>query len=287
LFEGSFSAAVREFGESCKLTAGVAPRMEVTLGNWRSLSRSLGSLALLLLGYPERAAAMNAESLRISREIIASPSDLVATLFWSALLHLLLGNPQTAYQRLDEAGRLAGDHGLIALAPIQGVARGWALAEIGQIEEALSETTRWHNEFAPMAGTVAAAVTLLMIAPVLLAAGRTSAGLETVGKALKIAEATGTGFAEAELQRLKGEFLVTSKSTAEAAECFRQAIKVARKQSAKSWELRATMSLARLLAKQDRREEARTMLAEIYNWFTEGFDTLDLKEAKALIDELN
>jgi predicted ATPase len=68
---------------------------------------------------------------------------------------------------------------------------------------------------------------------------------------------------------------------------FREAIALAQKMQAKAWELRATMSLARLLAKQGRRDEARAMLARIYNWFTEGFDTLDLKEAKALIDELN
>ena len=74
---------------------------------------------------------------------------------------------------------------------------------------------------------------------------------------------------------------------AEAQSCFERAIEIARKQSAKSWELRATTSLARFLAKQGRRDEARTMLTEIYNWFTEGFDTADLKDAKALLDELS
>jgi predicted ATPase len=76
-------------------------------------------------------------------------------------------------------------------------------------------------------------------------------------------------------------------NTAEAQNCFQRAIEIARNQSAKSLELRATMSLARLLAKRGRRDEARAMLAEIYGWFTEGFDTADLKDAKALLDELN
>ncbi len=76
-------------------------------------------------------------------------------------------------------------------------------------------------------------------------------------------------------------------NTAEAQNCFQRAIDIARKQSAKSWELRATMSLGRLLAKHGRRDKAHTMLAEIYGWFTEGFDTADLKDAKALLDELN
>jgi predicted ATPase len=75
-------------------------------------------------------------------------------------------------------------------------------------------------------------------------------------------------------------------STSEAESAFRRAIEIAQQQSAKSWELRATMSLARLLAKQGRRDEARAMLAEIYNWFTEGFDTADLRDARTLLDEL-
>jgi predicted ATPase len=110
-----------------------------------------------------------------------------------------------------------------------------------------------------------------------------------VNQGLEAAQRTGTGFCEAELHRLKGELLLLGDNGAapEAAQCFRDAIEVARRQSAKSWELRATTSLARLLASQDRHDEARTMLAEIYNWFTAGFDTADLKDARVLLDELN
>ena len=94
---------------------------------------------------------------------------------------------------------------------------------------------------------------------------------------------------EAETLRLKAELLLMHDAGAgpEAEQCFRTAIQVARRQSAKSWELRATMSLARLLDRQGRRGEARTMLAEIYEWFTEGFETGDLKDAKALLDRLD
>ena len=94
---------------------------------------------------------------------------------------------------------------------------------------------------------------------------------------------------EAETNRLKGELLLKQENSnaAEAQSCFERAIEIARKQSAKSFELRATMSLARLLAKKGRRDEARAMLADIYDWFTEGFDTADLNDAKALLEELN
>ncbi|MGZ3620163.1 MAG: hypothetical protein ACXVAA_06610, partial [Candidatus Binataceae bacterium] len=105
---------------------------------------------------------------------------------------------------------------------------------------------------------------------------------------LAAADQHGNRYYEAEMHRLKGELLLkqNDSNASEAQNCFQRAIEIARKQSAKSWELRATTSLARLLAKQGRRDVAHTMLAEIYGWFTEGFDTRDLKEAKGLLDEL-
>jgi predicted ATPase len=106
---------------------------------------------------------------------------------------------------------------------------------------------------------------------------------------LRVADETGQLFFDSELHRLRGEFLLVSgpQGNRAAQQCFRTALEIARRQSAKSWELRATMSLARLLTKQGRRDEARRTLSEIYDWFTEGFDTRDLKEAKALLDDLN
>ena len=99
---------------------------------------------------------------------------------------------------------------------------------------------------------------------------------------------TGEGFAKSEVERIAGDALVLmgEENIAEADQCMRRAIVIAAEQGAKSLELRATISLARLLAKQRKRGEARALLAEIYNWFTEGFETADLKDAKALLDEL-
>jgi len=106
---------------------------------------------------------------------------------------------------------------------------------------------------------------------------------------MALMERTGERMYEAELHRMRGELLLMQEAAdlSEAENCFRAAIEVARHQSAKSLELRATIGLARLFAKQGRRNEARTMLAEIYGWFTEGFDTADLRDAKALLDELS
>jgi predicted ATPase len=120
-------------------------------------------------------------------------------------------------------------------------------------------------------------------------AGRLDDGLDALTEALAAAEKRDIRHYEAETYRLKGELLLKQDNSdaPEAQSCFERAIDIARKQSAKSWELRATMSLARLLASQSRLDEARMMLTDIYNWFTEGFDTADLRDAKALLDGLS
>ena len=118
--------------------------------------------------------------------------------------------------------------------------------------------------------------------------GTAGEGLAVVGDALEWADATGTRLWDAEFHRLKGELLLARDPAAlpSAKIAFGKAIDIARRQSAKSLELRASASLARLLGRLGKRDEARQMLAEVYGWFTEGFDTLDLEEAKALLDEL-
>jgi predicted ATPase len=110
-----------------------------------------------------------------------------------------------------------------------------------------------------------------------------------LAEALDAGHRTGERAREAELYRLKGELLLalSAENHGEAEAYFRQALEVAHRQSAKAWELRAVMSLSRLWQNQGKKEKARRMLAEIYNWFTEGFDTADLKDAKALLEELS
>jgi predicted ATPase len=130
---------------------------------------------------------------------------------------------------------------------------------------------------------------LALLAEALNQAGRAEEGLEAISEALDVARQTNEPFYEAELNRLKGDALVKAgvDSPSEAESCFQRAIEIARQQQAKSFELRAAMSLARLWQQQGTREKARQMLAEIYGWFVEGFDSPDLKDAKALVDELS
>ena len=117
--------------------------------------------------------------------------------------------------------------------------------------------------------------------------GQPSEGRRVIGEALDRVNTTGERLWEAELLRLEGELrLAASRDVAGALDCFRRAIEVARQQEARSWELRAASSLARLLAAEGRRDEGRRTLADVYGWFTEGFDTADLREAKALLEDI-
>jgi class 3 adenylate cyclase/tetratricopeptide (TPR) repeat protein len=286
LEEGNFTAAAEEFELACKLPAGELSLPDSLGWDLRIRTRSLAALAWWMLGFPERALAKSAESFDVVSRITASPSDLVLTLFWSSVLNLRLRDWKMVCSQLDEAIRLAHEHGFMNYLPLFCFERGLALARLGQIKEGLAEMLQWES--ALMRATSAQGFVFWGFADVYLAIGRPREGLEAAEHGLEVIRA-GSEY-EAELRRLKGELLLlisdNSSAARQADQCFRDAIDIADRQRAKSWELRATMSLARLLAKQGRRDEARAMLAEIYRWFTEGFDTTDFKDAKALLDEL-
>ena len=131
------------------------------------------------------------------------------------------------------------------------------------------------------------AMFLTLLAEAYGKAGQADHGLSVMAEALALAEKTGERFYEVESHRIKGELLRMQDDETEAEVSFQKAIEVACRQEAKSWELRAAMSLSRLWQKQGKKEEARQLLADVYNWFTEGFDTRDLKDAKALLEELS
>jgi predicted ATPase len=166
---------------------------------------------------------------------------------------------------------------------------GAAMAQQGRHEEGIGKI-REGLAAARATGTELGRPQLLcMLAEACMETDRLGDGLSALTEALAAADEYEDRAFEAEANRLKGDLLLqqNNSTAAEAQSCFERAIAIARKQSAKSFELRATMSLARLLNTQGRRDEARTMLADIYGWFTEGFDTADLKDAKALLEELN
>ena len=183
---------------------------------------------------------------------------------------------------------LAAEHGLTDFLPYATTLRGWAIAERGRYEEGIAQIREGLAALRRTGQETLRSFRLCLLADACREAGRLDDGLSALTEALAAADEHENRCYEAEMHRLQGALLLRQhdSNAAKALSCFQRAIEIARKQSAKSWELRATTSLARLLEKQGRRDEARATLAEIYNWFTEGFDTADLKDAKALLEEL-
>jgi predicted ATPase len=165
--------------------------------------------------------------------------------------------------------------------------RGWALAEQGQGEEGMVQLREGLAAWQAMGEALYQPLFRALLAETYGKVGQPEAGLSVLAEVLADVHNTGLCFCEAELYRLQGVLLQQAAGSGDEAEaCLRQALDVARRQQAKSLELRAAMSLSRLWQRQGKRAEARELLAEIYGWFTEGFDTADLQEAKALLEEL-
>jgi adenylate cyclase len=206
---------------------------------------------------------------------------------------LARGEITEALKLFDATLHLAKEHGFQLLSTLAIGLRGSALIASGQAAEGITCLGECLDAARAGGLRVTLAAYLAELATGYAILGRTDEGFAAVAEAMAFVESTGVRISEAYLHLIKG-LLTLKRSDAsnpkikeEAESYFRQAIEVARRQGSKSLELSATRSLARLLRKTDRRDEARTMLAEIYNWFTEGFETADLKRAKALLDELS
>jgi len=167
--------------------------------------------------------------------------------------------------------------------------RGWALAESGHGAEGIVQIQQGRAAYQGTGAASDQPYYLALLAEASAQVGQTTEGLEALAEALATLPKSGVRWWEAELHRLRGELLLqhAGAQPGEAEACFQQALTVARRQQAKSLELRAAMSLARLWQRQGRRAEARELLAEVYGWFTEGFDTTDLQEARALLEALS
>jgi predicted ATPase len=244
------------------------------------------------LGFPDKAIESDERAVALAREL-AHPLSLCFALALSAIVHSLRGEAQATSKNADVMFHLADEHGFQGLLALGILIRGVALVVSGQADEGITQLREGLGLFQAGGGVNISPWFLAFLAEAYGIIGLPDEGFAVVAEALALAESTGLGAWEAELYRLKGELTLqrpeagsNSQIREEAESYFRQAIEVARRQSAKSWELRATTSLARLLRERSRRDEARAMLSEIYNWFTEGFDTADLRDAKSLLDEL-
>jgi len=237
------------------------------------------------LGYPDQARQHTERSLTVAKN---QPSEFLASVstMWNLRLYTCVRDPAM----LDLARALAAstnERGYTGLGPPADLFHGWALAMQGDTTRGISII---ENALRDLRGQSRIPTWLhILFAEAYGVARRHADALRHIEESLRLSDETGERVAHAELHRLKGELSLARNGAkiADAEREFRTAIEVAREQNAKSWELRATTSLTRLLRDTARREEARAMLSDIYHWFTEGFDTADLKDAKALLDELS
>jgi predicted ATPase len=183
---------------------------------------------------------------------------------------------------------LATEHGFARYVALGALHRGMALAAQGQTAEGIAQMRQGLAALRATGAVVSMSGHLAQLAKACGQVGQVDEGMHLLAEALAMVDTTGERHTEAELHRLKGALLLVlpTDHTTEAEACFKQALAIARRQQGKSWELRAAMSLARLWQQQGKRTAAYDLLAPVYGWFTEGFDTLDLQEAKALLEEL-
>jgi tetratricopeptide (TPR) repeat protein len=249
-------------------------------------NRALSGWNLWFLGYPDRAL----ERINIANTIALSGSKtMLADIHgYATYIYDLRRELEQMRARAEARLALSTESGYATGRSLSEFYLGWADALGGDIEDGVARMSHNLSELRSAGFEVGAAYHLALIATALGKAARFDEGLRTIDESFPIIERTGQRHYEAEVHRLKGELLLAHdpSNAAVAEKSFRIAIEIARKQQAKSWELRAATSLARLPMKRRSRDQARAMLAEIYNWFTEGFDTADLKDAKAMLDEL-
>jgi tetratricopeptide (TPR) repeat protein len=258
------------------------------LSAFSRIAFSFLSATLVIVGYPSTALSRRDELLTAAR-LSSDPAATANALASDLLRHLLLRDPGMVAERADELLSIAHEHGIPFFLTLGTFCRGWAMSGAGRSLEGLAEMRRGILDSSVARLSATAFLLLVTLAETCGKNGNTEEGLDLVTKGLMTAEQTGLRGHEAELHRLRGELLMIKApgNVIGAERCLRTAIDVACSQGARLFQLRATVSLARLMANQDCRDETRRMLAEIYNWFTEGFDLPDLREAKALLDELN
>jgi predicted ATPase len=249
---------------------------------------SYNAWTLWCLGYPEQGLTRCREAVTLAQQL-AHPNSLGFALSFAAMFHQFRREMRAAQERAEAAISLTTEQGFPYWIAFGTILRGWALlAHQEQAKEGIEQLNQGLRAFRATGAEIAQPYFLALLAEAYGTIEQSEAGLTALADALTLVDTTGERWYEPELYRLKGELLLqqNSDNRTEAETCFQHAISIARSQQAKSFELRTATSLARLWQQQGKRQEAYDLLAPVYNWFTEGFDTADLKDAKALLEEL-
>jgi predicted ATPase len=243
------------------------------------------SYALWYLGYPEQAVERCGELVAMAEQM-SYPFTLAFALCTTALLGQFRRESRQVKELAERVIDLSVEYGFQYNLGMSEILRGWALAEEGEIEEGAMQIRHGLDRLKGLGAEMFRPHGLCLLADVCGRMGRASDGLAALAEAAGVVRRTGEAYYEAELYRIKGELLLQSGAGDQQAEAVLfEALNIARKQKAKAWELRAAMSLARLYLGQGERRKANQILSDVYEWFTQGFDTADMKEARALLDE--
>jgi class 3 adenylate cyclase/predicted ATPase len=251
---------------------------------------------LCLLGYPEQARQRGDELLALAQELSAHHNSVGAALMHLAVLHLLLWDGRTARIHAEALITFATEQDLPLWVAMATMLRGAALVQEGclsgaqeRVEEGIAQVRQGVAAYRATGAGLDHPHCLVLLARGYKEIGQIEDGLNTLVEVLAVINNSGERYYETELHRLQGELLLKhiTPDAPQAEACLHHALDVARHQQAKSMELRAAMSLARLWQQQGKRQEAHDLLAPVYGWFTEGFDTADLQEAKVLLEKLS
>jgi predicted ATPase len=267
--------------------------------------RCFGAWAFWYVGKIDRALDLAEEALTRAREL-SEPQTLAHALLFSTILHQLRREGQIAHDRGEEAIALCSEHGLAMYQAMVTSVWGWSLIDQGRQDEAIEQMRSGLAAHRATGAELLVPHFLVLLGEAVAGAGETEQGLGLLDEALAVATRGFEIHYLAELYRIRGEVLLRkpaerrvsrtatvgnagtgpeSRGLSQAEPCFKKSIKIAQQQGAISWELRSTMSLARLYRDQGKQKEGRDLLKRVYDKFTEGFDTMDLREARALLDE--
>jgi hypothetical protein len=245
------------------------------------------SRTLLCLGYVDHARLRRDESLVEARRI--SPYNRVLAQTLSLYVDWAMEGARAAPTMLlstEEVSAICAEQGYSLWGAVASIIRGWCLGTMGRAGDGLPLLIRGLADYAATGTNLVKPLLLTMLAEVYGLAAQPEEGLAQIAKAANVTKTTQERWAEAEMHRIRGKLLMSMNEHSAAEESYHQALGIARSQSAKFWELHAATSLARLWRDQGKRKQARELLTPIYSWFTEGFDTPVLQDAKALLDQL-
>jgi predicted ATPase len=253
-----------------------------------SVVHSLLAMTLWLLGYPDQAIASSREALRLGREVSHAHTH-AQVLTFAGMLHQFRREVPGLRETVDALVKLAAEQGMPFWSNAAKPLLGSVLAAEGTVEQGIDEVRAGLDRLEATGAGLFRPYSLCLLAEACGRARQTEAGLAALDQAERVANSTEEGFWQAELHRLRGELLLDPALSrqAEAEACLFRAIDAARRQQARSLELRAAMTMSQIWQRQGKRAEARALLAPVYQWFTEGFDTIDLKDAKALLQQLS